>query len=290
MTGFARIQGSHDAATWYWELRSVNGRSLDVRMRLPPGFESLEPTVREVTGALLVRGNVNVNLTLQRETRTTAIQINEDALAQVLAAADRVREVAGCAPPTAEGLLALKGVLETVDKDAASVDNEDFLAALKTSLRRAVEQLAEARGEEGAKLSRVVGAQIDDMERLVEEISRSPARAPEAIRERLTEQVNMLLGADKSLDEVRLHQEAALLATRADVEEELKRLTTHISAARELLAAEGAVGRKFDFLAQEFNREANTLCSKSNDDAITRSGLALKVLIDQMREQVQNVE
>lgn len=290
MTGFARRDGAAGTVTWHWEVRSVNGRGLDVRLRFPPGYEALEPKVREAVAKHVTRGSVSVSLSVGRQTAQGEIRLNEQALAQVIKAAERVRQLTGAEPARVEGLLAIKGVLEAADEaeDADMVDATH--AAMLQSFTSALEGMVAARAAEGERLGAVITAQLAEIERLVSTVEGSPARTPDAIARRLKELIARLLEADNGFDPARLHQEAILLATRADVEEELRRLRVHIAAARDLLVEPGAVGRKFDFLAQEFNREANTLCSKSNDTEITRSGLALKVVIDQMREQVQNIE
>ena len=290
MTGFARADGALGATSWTWEVKSVNGRSLDLRMRLAQGFESLEPKVRDLVGQHVVRGSVNVNLAVKRADGVSEIRLNEAALKQAVAAAARVQAITGGPAASTEGLLALRGVLEFVEASESEADAEARIAAMLASLKAALGDLVASRAAEGAHLHTIIADQLADVERLVGFVAVSPARAPEAIRRRLDEMMARILDASSALDPVRLHQEAALLATRADVEEELKRLTAHIAGARDLLKAKDQVGRKLDFLAQEFNREANTLCSKSNDPDITRAGLDLKATIDQMREQVQNVE
>ncbi len=289
MTGFARRDGSAAGVSWHWELRSVNGRGLEVRLRIPPGYEALEMPAREAVNKVLARGNVTANLSVRREVVQGQLRLNEAALAQVLSAAERVRQLTGAGPASVEGLLAVKGVLEAADEEEEAA-SPALHAAMLQSLTEAVTGLASARAAEGTRLGEIVTTQLAEIERLVGLVEVSPARTPDAIGRRLKENVAKLLDGDNGLDPARLHQEAVLLATRADVEEELRRLRVHIAGARDLLADLGAVGRKFDFLAQEFNREANTLCSKANDTEITRAGLALKVVIDQMREQVQNIE
>ncbi len=288
MTGFARADGSIGAARWHWEVRSVNARGLDVRLRLPQGWELLEPKVREAAAKRFSRGSISVSLVLQRDVGNTEIRLNEDALAQVVRAAERVRQLTGAEPVRVEGLLALKGVLEYVEPENGEA--EALSAALVASLARAFDGVEAARRAEGDKLAKVLGEQLDRIAALAAEAERSPARGADAIRVRLKEQVARLIDMSGGLDPARLHQEAVLLATRADIEEELKRLAAHVAAARELMAAPEAVGRKLDFLSQELNREANTLCAKTNDGDITRIGLSLKATIDQLREQVQNIE
>ncbi len=290
MTGFARADGSLGAVGWHWELRSVNGRGLDVRLRLPAGHEELEPQIRKAAGRYLARGNVTINLAIDRREGGQEIRLNEQALAEVIKAAERVRELTGCAFPRADGLIAIKGVLENCEIEEAEVDAAVRSEAILQGLEVALGALADARSSEGERLQSAIEAQLAAIERLIGAIETSPARSPEAVAQRLSEQINRILETTNSLDVERLHQEAVMLATRADVEEEVQRVRAHIDAARQLLGERGAVGRKLDFLAQEFNREANTICSKANDVEITRAGLALKTAIDQMREQVQNIE
>lgn len=290
MTGFARAESSLGTVRWHWEVRSVNGRGLDVRVRLPSGYEALEPMIREAVANQLVRGNVTVSLSADRREGGQAIRLNETALAEVVKAADRIRELTGCALPRADGLIGIRGVLEVNEIEEEAEESGARMEAMLDHLRDVLAALVRARTAEGQRLHEVLGAHLFEIERLVKQIEKSPARTPAALTARLKEQVARLVETGNGLDPERLHQEAVLLATRSDVEEELKRLSAHIGAARELLEGDGAVGRKFDFLAQEFNREANTVCSKSNDVEITRAGLALKTVIDQMREQVQNIE
>jgi uncharacterized protein (TIGR00255 family) len=290
MTGFARAEGSHEGAAWHWEVRSVNGRGLDVRLRLPSGSELLEPKVREAVARHVTRGSLTISLSSEGGAGGQEIRLNERALTQVMQIADRLRDLTNATPPRVDGLIAIKGVLDIVepqqDAELAAVRGE----AMLKSLDGALIALVAARAAEGARLASTLNGQLDEIERLVRVVQQSPARTREAIEARLKEQVSRLLDAGNGFDPARLHQEAVLLATRADVEEELQRLVSHIGAARELVAENGAVGRQLDFLAQEFNREANTLCSKASDIEITRAGLALKTVIDQLREQVQNIE
>jgi uncharacterized protein (TIGR00255 family) len=290
MTGFARAEGRAGAVSWHWELRSVNARGLDVRTRLPAGTELLEPKVREAAARCLTRGSVSITLSAEERGAAQEIRLNEEALQQVIKAADRIRALTDATPPSADGLIAIKGVLEVQDQEEAPEAAAARLEAMLATLAEALGGLVQSRAAEGARLKAVLIAHIDEMERLVGIVEASPARTPDAIEKRLKEQVARLLDPANGFDPARLHQEAVLLATRADVEEELNRLKSHIRSARDLLEESGAVGRKLDFLAQEFNREANTLCSKANDVEITRAGLALKTVIDQMREQVQNIE
>jgi uncharacterized protein (TIGR00255 family) len=290
MTGFARADGAIGNLSWHWEVRSVNGRGIDVRLRLPAGFEGLEPRIREILGKRITRGSVTVNLAVKRAHGQGQIQLNETALRQVLDAVERLRQSVPVGPPSAEALLAIKGVLELVEPEETDAEALARTELMLASLGEAVAGMVQARTEEGRRLETVVHEQVAMIERLVATIERSPARYPEAVRQRLRDQVSRLVEAGTTLDDSRLYQEAVLLATRADTEEELKRLRAHISAARELLQASEPAGRRLDFLAQELNREANTLCSKAADVDTTRAGLELRAVIDQMREQVQNIE
>ena len=290
MTGFARADGVSGQTSWTWEVRSVNGRSLDVRLRFAPGFEGLEARVREACAKRFQRGNIQVGLSVKRSSGDTEIRLNEAALAQVLEISRRAAEVAKVSPPKLDYLLSIRGVLEVAEPEDSAEASAARQAALQASLDQALDGLATARAAEGQRLLAVLTEQLDRVALHTQTAAASPARTPDAISRRLGEQVQRLIKEASQLDQARLHQEAALLAARADIEEEIQRLGSHLTAARALLAQGGAVGRQLDFLAQEFNREANTLCSKANDPEITRAGLALKVVIDQMREQVQNIE
>ena len=290
MTGFARVDGAGEGYRWTWEVRSVNGKGLDIRVRVPPGFDHIEPPAREKIAARLVRGNVQAGLAAQHEAATTRVRINEDVLADVIAAMERVSKQVAAAPPTLDGILAIRGVVETLESEPDEAIRIALAGHLVADLDRAVADLVAMREREGAAIAAVLATRLDELERLVRAAEASPARAPETIRNRLAEQVASLLDAAPALDPDRLHQEAVLLATRADIREELDRLYAHIAAARDLRASDAAVGRRLDFLAQEFNREVNTLCSKSNDRSLTAIGLEMKAVVDQLREQVQNVE
>jgi uncharacterized protein (TIGR00255 family) len=257
---------------------------------VPPGFESLEAQIREAVGERIARGNLTIGLSVKRAQGQAQIQLNETALKQVLQALERLRASVAVAPPSGEALLGIKGVLELVEPEESEAEAQSRAQAMLASLGEALDHLVRARAEEGQRLQAIVLDQLVAIEGLVAAVERSPARSPAALKQRLKEQVARLLETGTSFDETRLYQEAVLLATRADTEEELKRLTAHVAAARQLLQSKEPAGRRLDFLAQEFNREANTLCSKSNDADATRAGLELKAVIDQMREQVQNIE
>jgi len=290
MTGFASRDGLTGSAAWHWELRSVNSRGLDIRLRLPPGFESLEPRIRAAISQHLARGSIAVNLSAKRTDGGSQIKLNEAALRQVLLALEALKAMVAVAPPRPEALLAIKGVLEQIEPEESASEAEARSDAMLLNLDQALADLVVVRAAEGRRLAEIVREQLAGIERLVQHIAVLPARSVEAVRTRLKEQVARLLEANINFDEARLYQEAAMLAARADVEEELKRIGSHVAAARELLGSGQPAGRRLDFLAQELNREANTLCAKANDEETTRAGLELKAVIDQMREQVQNVE
>ncbi len=290
MTGFARTEGGSDLVSWYWELRSVNGKGFDLRLRLPQGLESLEPKLRTLGSKKVSRGTLHASLVMVRQQGDVEVRLNEAVLKQVVSAAERVCVLTGGTMPDTASLLAQRGVLDVVDLEAGTAIAEEEGEGIVSGFDRALDALLSSRAGEGARLQAIVGAQVDEIERLADFVEAAPARSVEVIRQRLADQVARLLATEQKLEPERLHQEAVLIATRADVEEELKRLRSHVAAARDLLNEGGVVGRKFDFLAQEFQREANTLCSKSNDASITERGLAMKVKIDQMREQVQNLE
>ncbi|HXK54283.1 MAG TPA: YicC family protein [Hyphomicrobiales bacterium] len=290
MTGFARGEGSCGALGWYWELKSVNGKGLDIRLRLPPGLDQLDPHIRAAIKARISRGSLQVSLQVQRENRTPELRVNTEILQAMLAAAEGLGVKDGLAPPSIDGLLALKGVVEIVEQEEEEGRAEAQLEALRASFDETLGKLAAARAEEGAHIAAVLEGQLRVIADLRERAAASPARRPEAIRERLAAQISRLLETSDGFDPDRLHQEAVLLATKADIQEELDRLSAHVAAARDLIAAEGASGRRMEFLAQEFNRESNTLCAKANDTELSNIGLELKAVVDQFREQVLNVE
>jgi uncharacterized protein (TIGR00255 family) len=291
MTGFGRAEGGIGAARWTWELRSVNGKGLDLRLRLPAGLEALEAPTREVLSKRLSRGNVTAGLSYQRSQGEFAPQINEAALNAVLSALETVRRrVPDAAPIALDGILAQKGVIEWKEPEEDETERSALDAALLASLAQAADALVAMREAEGATIEEVLRGHLRQIARLTAEAEAAPCRSPEAIRAKLAQQVGALMETGAALDPARLHQEAALLATKVDIREELDRLVAHVAAAVALLDGAGPVGRKLDFLAQEFNREANTLCSKSNGTDLTAIGLELKTVIDQMREQIQNLE
>lgn len=290
MTGFSEAHGARGPLHWRWELRSVNGRGLELRLRMPPGLDGMEAAARMLASERFRRGNLQASLTLEPQESGRGLRVDPAALAAAVKIAREISDETGLAPARVDGLLALKGVV--VQDDVMSSDpaeRADRDASIIESLAAAMDQLRRARRSEGAKLSTVLASIIGEIEKLTLEAGSLAAAQPAALRDRLAAQVKDLLGAG-TIPEERLAQEAALLAVRADIREELDRLKAHAQEARALLKSDEAVGRKLDFLAQEFNREANTLCSKSSDIQLTKIGLALKAAIDQFREQAQNVE
>jgi uncharacterized protein (TIGR00255 family) len=291
MTGFARTDGTAPGLAWAWELRSVNGRGLDLRFRLPPGFDALEAGLRDAAAKVLKRGNITANLTVRRDD-TARLAPDPAALDQALLLATQLAaRIPGCPPPRAEALLALPGVM----RPAASLEpDEPTLRAQEQAIRAgftaAVEALAVSRRAEGAHLAAITTGLLEEIAALRTLAAAEAAGQPEAQRARMMETVQTLLRDTPSLPEERIAQEVALLAARSDVREELDRLEAHLHAAFALLAEDTPVGRRFDFLVQEFNREANTLCSKSASVALTATGLRLKATIEQLREQIQNIE
>ncbi|HEV2550960.1 MAG TPA: YicC/YloC family endoribonuclease [Stellaceae bacterium] len=290
MTGFARADGHEGGVSWVWEVKSVNSKSLDLRIRLPAGFDALELPLRQALAQRLRRGALSVTLTLTRAPGSGGVRVNRETLAQVLAAAQSLVAEGKAAPPRADGLLALRGVLESGEEIEDEAARERRTAAVLASWEKALDGLVIMRTAEGERLVPLLQARLADIAQLVGAAEDSAAAQPEALKARLRQNVAELLEASPALPPERLAQEAALLAAKADIREELDRLAAHIIAAQELLAEGGAIGRRFDFLCQEFNREANTLCAKSADVQLTRTGLALKAAIEQLREQVQNLE
>ena len=293
MTGYARAQGSDDRRRWVWEARSVNGRNLEVRCRVPQGYERLENPARAAVGTKVRRGNVSISLTIASERQAKPLRINRTLLAELTPLVEEMRK-AGATPPTADGLLRVRGVIE---EEEEGEEGEDILAALDKALidtlDEALKALATARAAEGKALAGVLDGHIFEIDALCRRASERAQAQIGTVRTRFQAQLNELLERTPALSEERFAQEVALLVGKADVREELDRLAAHIAQARTLLTEarpDNPVGRKFDFLCQEFNREANTLCSKSADVELTRIGIDLKGAIERMREQVQNVE
>jgi uncharacterized protein (TIGR00255 family) len=289
MTGFARVQGEANGISWVWEIKSVNGRALDLRLRLGAGFDRLEPELRAGLAQRFRRGNFSANLAVTR-TAPPVLRINREALAQLVALIDELTGEIEAAPPRLDGLLALRGVVETVEDEDETVIEARCGEVLRSWLG-ALDRLAAARAEEGARIGMLLRGQLDEMAALAAAAADCAAAQPAAIRQRLLTVLASLTGAGAAaVPEKRVAQEVALLAARADIREEIERLRAHAEQAGELLDEGEAVGRRLDFLCQELNREANTLCSKSADIELTRAGLALKAVIEQFREQVQNIE
>jgi uncharacterized protein (TIGR00255 family) len=294
MTGYARAQGADERRRWVWEARSVNGRNLEVRCRVPQGFERLENPARTAAGARLKRGNVALSLTISSERQSKPLRINRALLAELGVLVEEVRRSTGATAPSADGLLRVRGVIEEEDEPE---DSEEALAALDKALTRSLDEvlrgLAASRSGEGKALAGVIAGHVDEIEGLCLRAAERAVAQIGGVRAKFESQLADLLERAPPLSEERFAQEVALLVGKADVREELDRLAAHIAQARSLLKEarpDNPVGRKFDFLCQEFNREANTLCSKSADIELTRIGIDLKGAVERMREQVQNVE
>ena len=291
MTGFARAGGLSGACSWTWEVKSVNGKGLDIRLRLPPGFEGLEAAARKRVAVDIRRGNLTLSLTVKWSRADGGLRLNTDALEQIIAILPEIQErLPDASAPTIDGLLGLRGVIEAADEDIGDDERRIVEADILKGLEEALHALAIMRGEEGTRLAAVLAAHLDSIGEFCTRAGALAAAQPGLIRERLQTQVAALLEVIPALPEERLAQEAAVLMTKADVSEELDRLEAHRQAALDLMDEDAAIGRRLDFLCQEFNREANTLCSKSADVELTRVGLDLKAAIEQFREQVQNIE
>ena len=290
MTGFARAASASGPWRWAFELKSVNAKGLDLRLRMPAPFDRVEPEARAILMRGLSRGTCFATLTVQRDAGAVAIRIDQAALQTIAAVARTAAERVGLAPPTMDGLLALRGVADVMEAGDDEQTAASACATALASLSEALAALGAARRAEGEKLAAVLRERLDAIETLTRAADQNPARRPEAVRARLAESVAALMESSRGLDENRLHQEALLLAAKAEIREELDRLMTHVAAARTLLDEGGAIGRRLDFLAQEFGREANTLCAKANDASLTAQGLELRAQIEQFREQAQNIE
>lgn len=290
MTGFARSHGAHGDWRWHWEIRSVNARGLDLRVRLPEGFESLEQPTRMLAGERFTRGGVTASLTVDSDAGRGAVRVNHEALNQILAALRSLEGTVRADPPRLDGILGLRGVIEVQQSELGEAELAARDAAVLSSLAQALDGLAQARREEGARLHSFLTGQVSKLAELTAQATALVANQPEQLQAKLKASLAMLEPGQSGVSPERIAQEVALLLVRADIREELDRLKAHLSQATDLLSAKGAQGRRLDFLAQELNREANTLCSKSSDIQLTRVGLELKATIDQFREQVQNVE
>jgi uncharacterized protein (TIGR00255 family) len=290
MTGFARADGTSAAYAWAWEVKSVNAKGLDIRLRLPPGWDAVEPPVRARAAAALGRGSVNATLNVSREGVQPLVRVNEPVLTAVLQTLHDLSGRIAAEPPRLDGILAIKGVIEVVDADEREEDRHAAEAAVIAGFERALGGLGEMRRHEGEALAGILLDRLGEIAALAALAEAAPGRKPEAVRQRLAEQVQALLEQSTRFDADRLHQEAILIAVKNDVREELDRLAAHVAQARKLIVDGGAIGRKLDFLAQELNREANTLCAKASDVELTNIGLELKSVVEQFREQVQNLE
>ena len=290
MTGFARGHGVSGSYAWAWEVKSVNGKGLDIRLRLPPGWDAVEPPVRAKAAERLARGSVQANLTVERTGILPVVRINTAVLDAVLTTMRQLSGRIEASPPSFDGLLALKGVMEVGEAEERQEERRGAEAAAVAGFAEVIDALSEMRRREGAALGRVLVARLEAIAALAQRAELTAGRRPEAIRVRLAEQIAALLEQSERFDPDRLHQEAILLAAKADVREELDRLAAHVAQAQLLIKHGGPVGRRLDFLAQELNREANTLCAKANDVELTNIGLELKAAVEQFREQVQNVE
>ncbi|MDE2165791.1 MAG: YicC family protein [Alphaproteobacteria bacterium] len=290
MTGFARSEGHADGLGWVWEIKSVNSKSLDLRCRLPAGYDALEPRLRMGLAERLKRGAVSVNLMITKTTSGAPLRVNRTALAEIMVLARELASETGAAPPRIDGLLALKGVLESSEETADEATNERHRTAMERDFQAALGALASMRLAEGSRLLPVLEARLAEIAALAASAEQTSAAQPAAAKARLKEQIAVLIDAVPAIPEERLAQEAAVIVARGDIREELDRLVAHVDAARGLLNEGGPIGRRLDFLCQELNREANTLASKSPDLTLTRIALDLKAAIEQLREQVQNIE
>jgi len=288
MTGFARAEGEAAGISWVWELKSVNGRSLDLRLRLPPGFDALEPPLRASLASRFRRGNVSATLSVNR-TAPPTIRVNRDMLARIVALIGELAGEVEAAPPRLDGLIGLRGVIETVEDEPDDII-EARRAAIAAAWSVALDRLATARADEGARLGAILAAQLAELGGLVDAAAGCAAAQPSALRARLQQTLAELADLAPTMPQERVAQELTMLVSRGDIREELDRLRAHLAQAGELLGRGEAAGRQLDFLCQELNREANTLCSKSSDIELTRIGLSLKLAVEQFREQVQNLE
>ena len=290
MTGFARGQGAAGPYAWNWEIKSVNAKGLDLRFRLPPGWDAVEVPARARAVEKLSRGTIYANLTVDRKGVQPTAKINEPVLSAILSTLKSLSGKVEAAPASLDGILSLRGVIEIAEEDEREEDHRAAEAAIVTGFEQALSAMVDMRRAEGSTLGQLLTTRLDEIATLTDRAESAPGRKPEAIRSRLAEQVAVLLSASERFDSDRLHQEAILLAAKADIREELDRLSSHVTQAKKLLVNGGAIGRKLDFLAQELHRESNTLTAKANDVELTNIGLELKSVVEQFREQVQNLE
>jgi len=290
MTGFARSHGASGPYAFEWELKSVNAKGFDLRMRLPPGWDDLEALTKKRASQVLSRGTVYANLNVRRTAAASTIRVNEEVLASIVKVAGTLAGKLDAVAPSIDGLLGIKGVIEVVEPESSEAEDVAAKEAATATFEQAITDLVEMRRREGISLGQILSQRMDEIEQLAKKAEAAPGRKPEAIKARLADQIAALLESSDRFDPDRLNQEALLMATKADIREELDRIASHIAQAREMIARGGPVGRRLDFLAQEFNREVNTCCSKSNDVELTNIGLEMKNVVEQFREQVQNLE
>jgi uncharacterized protein (TIGR00255 family) len=290
MTGFARSHGASGPYAFEWELKSVNAKGFDLRLRLPQGWDELDAHAKKRAAELLSRGTVYANLNVKRANAASTVRINEDVLNAVVKVAHQLAGKIDAVAPSIDGLLAIKGVIEMVEPESNEDEDKAAKAAAAMAFDEALDNLVAMRRREGTSLGQILCQRLDEIEVLANKAEAAPGRKPEAVRARLAEQVAALLETTDRFDADRLNQEALLIAAKADIREELDRIASHLSQARELLGKGGPIGRRLDFLAQEFHREVNTTCSKSNDLELTNTGLEMKGVVEQFREQVQNLE
>ena len=290
MTGFARTQGQFEETSWVWELRSVNGKGLDLRLRIPNGFEALEVKSRNLLSQYFSRGNIQISLSMTQSSSASIPYVNQDAVSALLDAARELQGKVGGNLPSAAELMSMRGVVELSEKQLDDDAKDKLHLEILETLEEAAKALLAMRQSEGQAIAKVLEEQVEKIAQLHRDIEANDARSPEAIKRQLKMQVDKLVENNSEFDEQRLYQEVAILAAKADLQEELDRLVVHVKAAQDLLESDGPVGRRLDFLAQEFNRECNTICSKSNSAEVTSIGLDMKLIIDQFREQLQNME
>lgn len=290
MTGFARAHGVAGAYAWSWEIKSVNAKGIDIRFRLPPGWDAVEVAARTRASKALSRGTVYCNLTVARQGVPPTVKVNEPVLNAVIATINQLTGRIDAAAPSLDGILALKGVIEITEEDEREDEHRAAEAAILNGFDNALADLDAMRKDEGDTLGQLLSTRLDEIAALTAQAEAAPGRKPDAIKARLAAQVAALIDASQRFDSDRLYQEAIMLATKADIREELDRLVSHVAQVRKLLAEGGPAGRRLDFLAQELNRESNTLTAKANDAELTTIGLQLKSVVEQFREQVQNLE
>jgi uncharacterized protein (TIGR00255 family) len=290
MTGFARSHGASGPYSFEWELKSVNAKGFDLRLRLPQGWDEVEAFAKKRAADALSRGTVYANLTVKRADAGSAVRVNEDVLASIVKVATALAGKIDAVAPSIDGLLSIKGVIEMVEPESDEAEDKAAKDAAAAAFDTALASLVEMRRREGETLGQILGQRVEEIETLARKAEAAPGRKPEAIKARLAEQVAALIEASDRFDADRLTQEGLLIAAKADIREELDRIASHVAQAREMLRKGGPVGRRLDFLSQEFHREVNTCCSKSNDIELTNTGLEMKNVVEQFREQVQNLE